>query len=169
MLTQGLFCFSLPFRDRGREREKHHCERSNNWSLPGCAQTRVQLLEGETNPQPRHVPWRRIKPATLWLQDNAPSNWATDQGSNFKDSRAKRSKNSRTGYTLTTTQAKKLLCAEPCMALSFLPIPMLFFPTYFLWEGFVPGKKVCYVLHWFDSSKLTRIWIFISKSHRQKQ
>ena len=71
--------FFIAFGGRGREGEKHWCEREILiGSLPyGFRPKIVHAQTGESNPQPRHVHWPEIKCATCQLQDNAPTNWAT--------------------------------------------------------------------------------------------
>ena len=47
----------------------------------GDRETRLAAFCTRSNrgpsPQPRHVPWPGIQPATFWLLDNASTNWAT--------------------------------------------------------------------------------------------
>ena len=64
-----LFLFSA-FRERGRERnidvrEKHQLVASYTCQDQGL------------NPQFGYVPWPGIEPATIWLWDATPTNWAT--------------------------------------------------------------------------------------------
>ena len=67
--------FSLLFRERRRESQKHWCKREAFiGSLPlVCTQTKNLGL----NMQPRHVPWLGIGPASLRLPVHTPTNWAT--------------------------------------------------------------------------------------------
>ena len=66
--------FSLLLEKKG-ERETLTQEKSISW-LPPLWQGRVPVRLGP-NSQPRHVPGPGIKPATLQLEDDAPTNSAT--------------------------------------------------------------------------------------------
>ena len=57
------------FRERGKEGEKHHCERKTliNSYVPYWG----------LGTQPRHVPWLGVKPATLWFAGQHSIHWAT--------------------------------------------------------------------------------------------
>ena len=74
-LTWG-HCF-FAFRERGREREKHWCERE---TLIGCP-ARLDLGSYTPGlgiePATQHVPWPELELATLQLWDDDPTNWAT--------------------------------------------------------------------------------------------
>ena len=66
-----LFTFSKRGREGEREGEKHQCERD----------TSIGYLSHNPNwgpsPQPRHVPWSGIEPATFWFTGWHSIHWAT--------------------------------------------------------------------------------------------
>ena len=70
--------FFIAFRERKGEREISMLERA----LIGCL-SYTPVPGDHTHPyqglylQSRYVPWPGTEPATLWLQDDAPVNWAT--------------------------------------------------------------------------------------------
>ena len=73
---QGLFCFCFCFlRERGREaereREKHRYARD---TLMSCFSHAPNWGPG---PQPRHVPWLGIEPATFWVAGWHSIHWGT--------------------------------------------------------------------------------------------
>ena len=61
--------FFTAFRERKRE--------ISMWDRRRSAAFHMCLAQG-SNPQPKHVPWPGIKPATLWLQEDTPRHM--DQG-----------------------------------------------------------------------------------------
>ena len=81
--------------ERKEGREKNIDTREKHWSLashthpdpglvPGPRTICIQIRghrhwhqEQRSNPQPRYVPWPGIEPTTVWLWDDAPTNWAT--------------------------------------------------------------------------------------------
>ena len=71
LLIRGLFfhCFYRKNRRvRGEQRVKHQCEREVS---VGC----LPYASGQGSRA--WVPWPGIKPATFWLRDDTPTNWAT--------------------------------------------------------------------------------------------
>ena len=65
-------------REKGRERETWIWETNIDWSPPIHSKTReCRCLNWGSNLQPRCVPWLGIQPATSWLWDDTPANWAT--------------------------------------------------------------------------------------------
>ena len=59
----------LPQRERKGEREKINVRETSIGCLPHVPGQGLKL-------QPRCAPWLRIKPVTLGLRDDAPTNWA---------------------------------------------------------------------------------------------
>ena len=70
-----LHCF---LENKG-ERETRMREKHQSFIYPACwARDWTHNLGTQgLNPQPRYVPWPVIKPATFWLQDDAPTKRAT--------------------------------------------------------------------------------------------
>ena len=62
--------FSLLFREEGRKRNTDGREKHQSIAT-------LMHPDWGWNLQPGHVPWWGIKPTTFWLQDDAPTNWAT--------------------------------------------------------------------------------------------
>ena len=76
-----LYCFLfnphqgyvfIAFRERERERETNINAREKHRSVASHTH-----LDWGLNMEPRYVSWPGIEPATLWLQDNTPTNRAT--------------------------------------------------------------------------------------------
>ena len=62
-------------RKRSGEKETSVRERSTDWLPPARTRTEDHTHPDlKLNPQPRYVPWRKIKPTTFWLWEDAPTN-----------------------------------------------------------------------------------------------
>ena len=76
---KSLFIY---FREKGREGEregkKHQCARETSI---GCLSHTPSQGPG---PQPRHVPWPGIEPATFWFPGWHPAHWATPGRAHWK-------------------------------------------------------------------------------------
>ena len=71
-----LFIFRKRGREGERETEKHQCVRETSIGFLLHAPNRGP------GPQPRHVPWAGIKPATFWFADWCSIHWITPPGLN---------------------------------------------------------------------------------------
>ena len=77
--TESIF-LKIAFSEKGREegRERNYEVRNTNWLSPACSQAGDHVCPDlGSNLKPRQVPCPGIIPATLQLQDNAPTSWAT--------------------------------------------------------------------------------------------